>query len=141
MEKTEFFNETMDVEATCQHMKRELLFLKEYAKRLRLQSALYGEDTPPLLVEDELVDYMHYTKSIVHTGKGHKEKKDAVLRAMEQRQRMRNRQLAQDEHAYILLQAILQLDVQKKELLIDMYVRDLPRAVILRHQGDVVEST
>ena len=142
MKKTEFFYfDSIDVEATCQYMKGELLFLKQYAKRLRLQSALYGEETSSLQVEDELVDYMHYTKSIVHTGSGHKEKQDAVLRAMEQRQRVRSQQLAQDERAYMLLQAILQLDKQKQELLLDMYVRGLPRPMILRHQGDVVEST
>lgn len=48
---------------------------------------------------------------------------------------------SRDHHAYQLLQTILQLPKQEKDLLLDMYVRGLDRRIIMLHQGDIVEST
>ena len=64
-----------------------------------------------------------------------------MLEAMERQRRARERVQKQDQKAYVLLQGILQLKDLEKELLLDLYVRGLERSLVLRHQGDIVEST
>jgi|GEM_PF-3881212 len=70
MKETEFFYEPcVDEAQTIRNMKRQLLFLKQYTASLRLHSVLYGEDCVQLQVEDELSDYLNYTRSIVQTSR------------------------------------------------------------------------
>ena len=134
MKETEFFYEPcVDEAQTIRNMKRQLLFLKQYTASLRLHS---------VLVEDELSDYLNYTRSIVQTSRnGGYVHRDPVLDAMERQRRVREKVMEQDQRAYVLLQGILQLEEQEKELLLDLYVRGLKRELVLRHQGDIVEST
>ena len=143
MKETEFFYEPcVDEAQTIRNMKRQLLFLKQYTASLRLHSLLYGEDCVQLQVEDELSDYLNYTRSIVQTSRnGGYVHRDPVLDAMERQRRVREKVMEQDQRAYVLLQGILQLEEQEKELLLDLYVRGLKRELVLRHQGDIVEST
>ncbi len=122
-------------------MKKEMEFLKQYTQELRLHSALYHKDCDSLQVEDDVVDYLHYTKSIIHVSKDQHNQFEPVLKAME---RMQNRKLKHNErhmHAYMLLQIIMQLPELERELLLDLYVRNRDKKVILMHQGDIVEST
>ena len=143
MKETEFFYEPcVDENQTVHNMKRQLRFLKQYTASLRLHSALYGEESVQLQVEDELSDYLNYTRSIVQTSKNSSYvHTDPVLEAMERQRRARERVQKQDQKAYVLLQGILQLKDLEKELLLDLYVRGLERSLVLRHQGDIVEST
>ena len=129
MKETEFFYEPcVDEAQTIRNMKRQLLFLKQYTASLRLHSVLYGEDCVQLQVEDELSDYLNYTRSIVQTSRnGGYVHRDPVLDAMERQRRAREKVMEQEE--------------QEKELLLDVYVRGLKRELVLRHQGDIVEST
>lgn len=126
MKETEFFYEPcVDEAQTIRNMKRQLLFLKQYTASLRLHSVLYGEDCVQLQVEDELSDYLNYTRSIVQTSRnGGYVHRDPVLDAMERQRRAREKVMEQE-----------------KELLLDVYVRGLKRELVLRHQGDIVEST
>ena len=126
-------------------MKRQLLFLKQYTASLRLHSVLYGEDCVQLQVEDELSDYLNYTRSIVQTSRnGGYVHRDPVLDAMERQRRAREKVMEQDQRAYVLLQGILQLEEQEKELLLDVYVRGLKRELGIapsgRHCGKHAES-
>lgn len=143
MKETEFFYEPcVDEAQTIRNMKHKLLFLKQYTASLRLHSVLYGEECVQLQVEDDISDYLNYTRSIVQTSKtsGYVHK-DPVLEAMERQRRAKERVMEQDQRAYVLLQGILQLEEQERELLLDLYVRGLKRDLVLRHQGDIVEST
>ena len=124
-----------------QQIKKEMLFLQRYAEELRLHSVLYEEDGRHLQIEDELVDYLHYTRSVLDLRNDCKQRKEPVLKAMEQRNLRHLQKQSRDHHAYQLLQTILQLPKQEKDLLLDMYVRGLDRRIILLHQGDIVEST
>ena len=114
MKETEFFYEPcVDEAQTIRNMKRQLLFLKQYTASLRLHSVLYGEDCVQLQVEDELSDYLNYTRSIVQTSRnGGYVHRDPVLDAMERQRRAREKVMEQDQRAYVLLQGILQLEEQ-----------------------------
>ena len=143
MKETEFFYEPcVDEAQTIRNMKRQLLFLKQYTASLRLHSVLYGEDCVQLQVEDELSDYLNYTRSIVQTSRnGGYVHRDPVLDAMERQRRAREKVMEQDQRAYVLLQGILQLEEQEQELRLDVYVRGLKRELGLRLQGHVVDGT
>lgn len=93
MKETEFFYEQcVDEAQTIRTMKRQLLFLKQYTASLRLHSVLYGEECVQLQVEDELSDYLNYTRSIVQTSKnGGYVHRDPVLEAMERQRRAKER--------------------------------------------------
>ena len=96
MKETEFFYEPcVDEAQTIRNMKRQLLFLKQYTASLRLHSVLYGEDCVQLQVEDELSDYLNYTRSIVQTSRnGGYVHRDPVLDAMERQRRVREKVMA-----------------------------------------------
>ena len=99
MKGTEFFYEPcVDEAQTIRNMKRQLLFLKQYTASLRLHSVLYGEDCVQLQVEDELSDYLNYTRSIVQTSRnGGYVHRDPVLDAMERQRRAREKVMEQDQ--------------------------------------------
>lgn len=123
-------------------VKKELLFLKQYAANLRMHSALYGSKEEALYVEDELINYMRYTKSIIDcTSQPRNYEENAVIKAMMKREKLQQLRKEQDYRAYILMKALEQLPPLENKLLIDVYVRCLPKQIILRHQGEVVEST
>lgn len=124
-----------------QKMKEELLFLQQYAAQLRLHSALYQEENVLLQVEDDLCDYLHYTKSILDVRQRTHKIQEPVLQAMEQQSRKHAQTTSRSHHAYELLLAILQLPEKEKALLLDIYVRNQNRKIVQHHQGDIVEST
>lgn len=122
-------------------MKKEMEFLKQYTQELRIHSALYSNNSSSLQIEDDVVDYLHYTKSIIHVSNDQQNHYEPVLKAMERMDYVNNKKNERHLHAYVLLQIIMQLPVLEKELLLDLYVRNLNKKVILLHQGDIVEST
>lgn len=123
-------------------VKKELLFLKQYAKNLRMHSAIYGKQDQTLFVEDELVDYLHYTKSIIDcTKKQRGGGENPLLIAMMKRDKIQRIRKENDSKAYVLMKALEQLSPNENTLLMDVYIRSLPKKIILRHQGEVVDST
>lgn len=137
------YEELIDVNETVKVMKKRLQFLKQYSAGLRLHSALYAEQGNELQVEDSLVDYLHYSKSILCANKKptYGSKENEILIAMEKQQKAKLKAEQRDQQAYILLEGIKQLHENEKQLLLDIYVKQLDRRIILHHQGDIVEST
>ena len=64
-----------------QQIKKEMLFLQRYAEELRLHSVLYEEDGRHLQIEDELVDYLHYTRSVLDLRNDCKTEERASLKS------------------------------------------------------------
>lgn len=123
-------------------MKLKMKRLQKYAAGLRLRSVLYDEGANALEVQDELIDYLNYTGSILHcSGKGGWIKKDVLLDAIQKQDMHKKRMQKQNEELYMLLQAMYQLPKQEQDLLFDLYVRGLDKKVILFRQGGIVEST
>ena len=123
-------------------VKKDLFFLKQYAANLRMHSALYGSKEQALYVEDELVNYMHYTKSIIEcTSQPRNYDENPIIKAMMKREKLQALRKEQDYRAFVLMKALEQLSSLEKRLLIDVYVRSLPKQIVLRHQGEVVDST
>ena len=122
-------------------VKKELLFLKQYAANLRMHSALYGGKEEMLYVEDELVDYLHYTRSIIDCSHHPHHYENPLLKAMIKKEQAQQLKKEQDYRAYMIMQALEQLEPLEKRLLMDVYIKSLPKSLILRHQGEVVEST
>lgn len=142
MKKEVSYEERIDRSTTAKVMKQQMLFLKHYVASLRFHSVLYGEETQHLQVEDELVDYLHYSKSVIQAQrkKSYQEKEDAIVEAMMRQQKDQAYLAERDEHAYLLLQGIAQLENQDREALLNVYVRQIPMQTILLRQG-IVEST
>lgn len=123
-------------------VKKELLFLKQYAANLRMHSAVYGKKDQMLYVEDELVNYLHYTRSIIDCTRGyHNNGENVIIEAMMKRDKIKRIRKEHDSRAYVLMKALEQLSPSENQLLTDVYIRSLPKKVILRHQGEVVDST
>lgn len=137
------YDDSIDVKETVKVMKKRLQFLKQYSATLRLHSALYAQKGEELRVEDNLLDYLHYSKSILHAnGKtAYATSENAVLIAMEKQRRDKIKAEQRDKQAYILLEGIKQLPPMERLLLLDVYVRQFDKVIILQHQGDIVEST
>lgn len=137
------YDETIDVKETVRAMKKHLLFLKQYSATLRLHSALYAQQGEELHIDDNLVDYLHYSKSIIHANGNHAYtiNENEILTAMEKQRRNKKKAEQRDKQAYLLLEGIKQLSSDERSLLLDVYVRQLDKAIVLQHQGDVVEST
>lgn len=139
MEKEELH---MDERATVQIMKKQLHELKIYCANMRLQSILYGDEEERLQVEDEIGNYLHYSKSIVQVSKQKQyDKKDPVLQALHRQQKHQEIMQERDASAYVLLQGIAQLSEKEKELLFDVYIRQYSRDRIRAKEGGIVEST
>ena len=66
-----------------QQIKKEMLFLQRYAEELRLHSVLYEEDGRHLQIEDELVDYLHYTRSVLDLRNDCKQRNSQTSRTFE----------------------------------------------------------
>lgn len=127
---------------TIREMKKKLMFLRTYAASLRLYSNF--EETPHgLQVEDGLMEYLHYSRSIVQSNgkKGGYSSYDPVLEAMMKQEAHSQQRARKDQLAYLLMQGIRQLPSPLDQLLQDLYIKDLDKALILHHQGDIVEST
>lgn len=122
-------------------MKQQMQFLKQYSAQLRLYSTLYGTNETTLQVEDNLVDYLHYTSSIIHCNTKSHSRKDPYLKAMERQEQRHLYETKQEKHAFELLQSIQHLKKQEADLLFDLYVRCYSRVVIMQRQGNIVEST
>ena len=90
-----------------------------------------------------MVDYLHYTRSILHASEkqGYCNKGSAVINAMELQQKDKQKTAQKDRQAYILLEAIKQLKDMERDLLLDIYVKQVDKKLILQHQGSIVEST
>lgn len=132
----------INIKETIKVMKKDLDYIKNYSANIRLQSILYGEYDEVLQVEDEVSDYLHYTKSIVYAGKtSSRDQNDVVINAMMRQQRHHETMKQRDAQAYIVLQGVAQLEKRERELLFDIYVRQYSRAHIMRKAGGIVEST
>lgn len=132
----------VDNNKTVKLMKEHLIFLKKHVANYRIHNALYGIENENLLVEEDVCDYLQYTKSIINSTKQtFDDYHNPVLEDREQQKKVKQRLIEQDKKAYVLLQGILHLDKKERELLMDLYVRGLDRHIVLRHQGDVVNST
>lgn len=127
---------------TVSYMKQEMEQLSHYCATLRLQSVLYGEDHTVLQVEDDITDYLHYSRSVVHIPrKPLKSLNEPVLEAILRKQRHSEIIQQRDANAYILLEGIVQLQDSQRQLLLDVYVRQLSRTQIMQQAGGIVEST
>lgn len=122
------------------YMQQRLIELKEYMRTLRLQSAIYDTKDEQLQVQDDLMEYVHYTKSVIDCRKRTVIYEDPVLYAMEKQEQHHQYQKQQQFRFLCLLQAIYQLPSQDCQLLLDYYVRDVHRYQIMNHLG-IVEST
>lgn len=131
----------MDQKKTMIVMKKEMMFLKQYSAQLRLHSVLYHQDHTTLQVEDGLLEYLHYTTSILRCTQAPKQRKDVYLEAMQRQEKKQQEKSRQEQRAYVLLQGIHQLSLLEEELLFDLFVRNYERKVIMLRQGDIVEST
>ncbi|MEG0360816.1 MAG: elastin [Longicatena sp.] len=142
MNKRKTYYDSIDKETTMQEMKEQLLFLKQYTQSLRFQSVVYGTKGKSLQVEDGLVDYLHYSKSVI---RAHKKKtsprKDPIIDAMMKQKRHQELEKKRDEQAYFLLEGISQMEIRERDLLLDVYVRQYAKQVVFRNQGNIVEST
>lgn len=129
-------------EEIIREMKLKMKKLQKYAAGLRLRSILYDEGAHPLEVQDELIDYLNYTGSILHCGgKGGRRSEDVLLNAIQKKDMYKKSMQKQNEELYLLLQAMYQLPMQEQALLFDLYVRGLDKKIILHRQGGIVEST
>lgn len=130
----------IDEKKTIAHMKDELLFLREYVAQMRLHSML-DEREDILKIEDNLVDYLHYTSSVINCSKQPRQQKNAYLQAMERQALKRQYKEQSANKVYTLLSAMEQLPASEKNLLQDRYIRNLSTKAIQMRQGDIVEST
>ena len=122
-------------------MKKEMLFLKAYIKKLRMYSVLYNDQFEPLKVEDQLTDYIHYTKSVIDCRRNNHNYENPILKAMERLEIKRNQEEKAHAHAYLILSAIEQLSTKERNLLLDHYIREYNKEIICMRQGDIVLST
>lgn len=123
-------------------MKKKLQGLSAYMAALRLRSVLYDETERVLEVQDDLSDYLQYTKSILSCRHhAHTYKEEPVLAAMQRREARKERLQKEEQEALLLLHGIDQLPPQEQSLLFDLYVRRYDRRVVMHRQGDIVEST
>lgn len=124
-------------------MKKKMKQLQKYTATLRLRSVLYDEESKTLEIQDNLVDYLNYTKSIIYCSSNRKVYygNDPVLTAMEKRRKRQEDRKRQDKELYVLLLAMKQLPELEKNLLFDLYVRNLDKKVVEMRQGGIVEST
>lgn len=132
----------IDEKRTVHEMKNRLQYLKYYCANIRLHSVLYGDEQEELYVEDGVQDYLHYTKSIVHidTKKTYL-RHDPIVKAMAKQDQQKEALTRRDASAYVLLQGIAQLSQVERELLLDTYVRQLDRNVMMTKAGGIAEST
>lgn len=121
-------------------MKKRLLELQTYMRKLRLQSAIYDTNDVQLQVNDDLMDYMHYTKSVIDCRKRTMVYEDPIVYAMDQQQKQQAYQRKQEFECLCLLKAIHQLPIIYRQLLLDYYVRGVHRFHIMQQLG-IVEST
>lgn len=119
-------------------VKQELLQLKDYVSKVHFYSTVQQDS---LRVEDDLVSYLHYTKSIVAVNETRNTRFEPVLEAMEMQYRSRKEVSKLHQRMYAMLQAIDHLPSAEKELLVDIYIRGYDKKTIYRHQGQIVEST
>ncbi len=121
-------------------IQKRLIGLKEYMRKLRLQSAIYDMEEEQLQVEDDIMEYIHYTKSMIDCRKRITVYEDPIIYAIDQQEKeLANRKKHQFE-CLCVLKAIYQLPTMYSELLLDYYVRDLHRFQIMQRCG-IVEST
>lgn len=133
---------SVDKKKTIKVMREHLNFLKKHVATYYIHNALYGVENQNLQVEEDICEYLHYTKNVVNASKGVNDfYHNPILEATEQQKKTRQRLIDQDKKAYFLLQGILHLNKQERELLMDFYVRGLERQLVIRHQGDIVNST
>ena len=132
----------VDKKNTIKVMKGHLNFLKKHVATYYIHNALYGGENQNLQVEEDICEYLQYTKNVVNTSKSTNDfYYNPILDVMEQQKKTKQRLIEEDKKAYFLLQGVLHLKKQERELLMDLYVRGLERQLVLRHQGDIVNST
>ena len=129
-----------DEEKMLQTLKQEMEFLRYYCANMRLKSLL-REKGEALQVEDDIMDYLHYSKSVISLKRQQGKEENYVLSSMEKMQKHKEDLQSRDERAYILLGGIAQLKEQEAQLLLDVYVRQYDKKKILQRLGGVVEST
>ncbi|MEG0735729.1 MAG: elastin [Longicatena sp.] len=133
----------IDEKATVKDMKQRLEYLRYYSAGVRLQSILYGEYDSTLRIEDEIGDYLQYTKSVVQIDRNasYHERENVVLQAMHRQQKHKEQLQKRDLQAYILLEGIAQMKKSERELLFDVYVRQRSKQQVMKELGGIVEST
>ena len=132
----------VDKKNTIKVMKGHLNFLKKHVATYYIHNALYGGENQNLQVEEDICEYLQYTKNVVNNSKSTNDfYYNPILDVMEQQKITKQRLIEEDKKAYFLLQGVLHLKKQERELLMDLYVRGLERQLVLRHQGDIVNST
>lgn len=132
----------VDKKNTIKVMKGHLNFLKKHVATYYIHNALYGGENQNLQVEEDICEYLQYTKNVVNNSKSTNDfYYNPILDVMEQQKKTKQRLIEEDKKAYFLLQGVLHLKKQERELLMDLYVRGLERQLVLRHQGDIVNST
>ena len=122
-------------------MKEEMEFLRRYTRQLRVQKSLYGQNVVELEANDDIMDYLSYTKSIIDVTNTTRGSVEPAFEAMKRKQSVQVYLEKRNQHAYMLMQAIKGLDSKDRSLLLDVYVKNLDRKVILYRHGDIVEST
>ena len=132
----------VDKKKTIKIMKEHLDFLKKHFASYHIHHALYGEENQYLQIEEDICGYLDFAKDAIYASK----KADAfypnpIIETIELQQKIKQKLLEENKKAYFLLQGILHLKQQERELLMDLYVRGLERQLVLRHQGDIVNST
>lgn len=125
-----------------QAMKSEMKFLSGYVKNLRMYSILYDtQDQKGLMVNDSIMDYLHYTRSVIDCRKQNHVHNNPILVAMEEIEKQNSRLNSEHARAYLDLSAIEQLHNDQRQLLLDYYIRDLDKKVICQRCGDITRST
>ena len=123
-------------------VKQELLFLKDYVAKTHYYQMLEEQLQVDYQVqEDDLLSYLHYTRSIVSATKQARMRYEPVLEAMQMQYQSKQQADYAHKRSYVLLQAMNQLPKKEKDLLGDIYIRQLDKKTIYRHQGEIVEST
>lgn len=120
-------------------VKEQLILLKDYVSKVHFYATLQEDEN--FHVEDDLVSYLHYTKSIVSLQGVNNTRFEPVLQAMEMQYQSKKEVSKLHQRMYALLQAIDHLPHLEKELLVDVYIRGYDKQTIYRHQGQIVEST
>ena len=75
-----------DEEKMLQTLKQEMEFLRYYCANMRLKSLL-REKGEALQVEDDIMDYLHYSKSVISLKRHQGKEENYVLSAMDKMQK------------------------------------------------------
>lgn len=134
-----FYEEKINEKLTIQKTKQYLIFLGKHMQSFSYQE--YIENLQPMIIQEEdIMDYMQYSRSIMNIQTAKISPFNHVIQAMQKKENEKQRKQEREQQLQWICYGIQRLKEKERAYILERYIYHLDNKRIMEKYG-VVEST